>query len=983
MIVDDNLNLTLSRSTKPSEVIVTYKTKDGRAVRAAPVQYDKNFDSRAEEHVDICELIKLGKHLATVLFPKEVRDVIITKTYQDKPSWLRIRLFYEGNETQVDDLLSIPWEYVYLPPEGISDPIECTKKDLDRRGYFLGLREDISIVHCLNSPDNIKQPLNRNGDQFSRLDMFYYSFLAITHQTCKAKDDDKALYNNFVGEYQKLTTFLDCKNISSHKPHSFKDNSKSITPDPYEIPISLQKAHVVHCTGHGEADILSVGDTLTVEELKNEFKLTDAPNIMALILVNCNSGLRASSITAKLHKTGVPIIIGMTENIDIPPAGRFIDGFYKALAAWPSDGLERAISYGRRSIFAEGIVDQTWTDSFGLPRLFLNTYDSALIPEKQLFGNDKLLQYFRVDIKKTARKLNIDNDLNAEFDNKLREWLKPKNYTPDRRWYLVSGKGGVGKSTQVKLFLRKWRQNQSKTPLFWHFCQPEMPCTGDPMVFIRDSLVHQLDSYYKDTYTQALPPEILKILGKDYKGWCRSGRYPLLTHNAEDAFRYFVLEPLRKLKIINEVLDQPDPVFIIDGLDFIPPTHHPNNSILHLMLNYKDDLDDLARFLITFDIPEESQDIVTGDNTEQAYEETVQKNDQLNTVQKAIFELTYHQGEVPDHVFKERTNQSVVPENENTGPPLFEKAKENFIDSGLLSYEDIQPVRTLDELFKMAIDMAKRKHMAKDSAYKEILVNRILDVMALAYEPLYACDVSAIIGLSYSESKEMEDLLEILKPFFIGANPYSDTLILLHDRLKQYILRDMDRGSTALIHELILEAFRPKYDRWEKISNWSDLMGEEWETEWKRLSTPCSTDHMSRYVKRYLAHHGYRSYIATAWRHFNERKERARKFLSLICDPGYRIVRLAEGGLEESLQDLRNGLRVLFTEHIHNLSPEEKTSMPIKKYNIQARLALERMLGTNDPASYQRRTLINLERKLREGSRKENRKILQAFLFDN
>jgi hypothetical protein len=74
---------------------------------------------------------------------------------------------------------------------------------------------------------------------------------------------------------------------------------------------------------------------------------------------------------------------------------------------------------------------------------------------------------------------------------------------------------------------------------------------------------------------------------------------------------------------------------------------------------------------------------------------------------------------------------------------------------------------------------------------------------------------------------------------------------------------------------------------------------------------------MSRYVKRYLVNHAYYSYIATVWSASKKRPKRAETFLNLICDPVYRKARYDEVGWKVSIQDLWNGLCVIYTEYIH------------------------------------------------------------------
>jgi hypothetical protein len=395
----------------------------------------------------------------------------------------------------------------------------------------------------------------------------------------------------------------------------------------------------------------------------------------------------------------------------------------------------------------------------------------------------------------------------------------------------------------------------------------------------------------------------------------------------------------------------------------MPSGQHPDNSILHLLLRYRDELDDVARFLITADsVVEDGQpkkeDSLEEDEKKQAEEEAKQVAREINSVLKDVFRLTYHQKDAsPDLTIGQHASGEP-----NKPLILFQEMKENF-NKAFKNFPEIQDDEWND-LFRVAIEAAKNDY--KGLNYAEEKVNRLLDVVALTCEPLRADDVAATLKLK-NDSEEMQNLLNILRPFFKG-NPHTDTLILYHTRLKKYILYDMDlwhRRTAALTHELFVEAFLPQEGDWKKINNWTELS----ETNWERLSSPHPAEPMSRYVKRYLVHHAYQSYITTPWRCPKARWRRAKNFLNLVCDPGYRTVRLAEVGQEAAVEDLWNGLRVIYTEYIHGLSAEN---------NEKAMIAFNRLMAAKESSTDRHNKLIELERNLRRG--KKNVGALWEFL---
>jgi hypothetical protein len=109
------------------------------------------------------------------------------------------------------------------------------------------------------------------------------------------------------------------------------------------------------------------------------------------------------------------------------------------------------------------------------------------------------------------------------------------------------------------------------------------------------------------------------------------------------SLRYFVLESLYKLKEICKTLldkDYEPPVIVIDGIDFIPSGHSPDNSILGLLLRYRDELDDVARFLVTTDAAEEYTTLKEG------------------LVSEDIHRLTYHHRKSPDLIISSSASRN-------------------------------------------------------------------------------------------------------------------------------------------------------------------------------------------------------------------------------------------------------------------------------------------------------------------------------------
>jgi hypothetical protein len=285
---------------------------------------------------------------------------------------------------------------------------------------------------------------------------------------------------------------------------------------------------------------------------------------------------------------------------------------------------------------------------------------------------------------------------------------------------------------------------------------------------------------------------------------------------------------------------------------------------------------------------------------------------------------------------------------------LFSKTEERFAPA-LAEKPTIKGWKELDNLFDRATEETRQDYAASDGLGKKLI--RLLDVVTVAYEPLPANSMAVIIGLEPNSDK-MTQLQAAVQPFFKKYEHYQNNLILFHSSLKAHLLDRIDQQpqrSLANMHGLFVQAFRPRSGDWAKITNWETLTG----TKWPKIftdKTKGQTD-ISRYVRRYLSDHAYNSYFYTPSNDPSKRQKRAKDFLNLTCDRGYRTIRLAEVGLEEALRDVWKGLRVVYTEYLQNLATQDNSD--------QARRSLDRLLAANESDSDIHNELIELERRLR------------------
>ncbi len=587
---------------------------------------DYIFEIGAWDRFEILQSI--GQDIADMVLPDKGPEPTIRSRFIDfwwpdknpqsiKSQNVRLRLLYPDDGDQAK-LLNLLFEYMYLEPPHI---------EFSPANFFLGLRDDISIVHSL--PPLSPSDLTTASINDFKVNMEYLSYLG-SEQT-----EGKNIFNRFTEALLELKLVMDVKNLGDgiEEPIAESDNVKR----------ALETQPFVHLTAHGgpvgQLILKGEGGELTPMMLND----LDLSRLKTVVLLNCSSGgagdTNNESVGLNLHKVkGIPVVIGMSRSIDFPAAQRFVEGFYKALARWPLQGLERSIVEARNNIFSDrrGIHSV----EFGYPRLFLRGLDSILIPEKLLWHSDELIKKFD----KAIDKVNNDPpDVHLVDRNVLIAWIKQGGRKVHSRWYLVEGQLGIGKTAQIQILLKELKNSEIFPKILYHFCQNEQLATldekltpldpDDPLTFVRASLIPQLEQYFDWYKAQLLIKEI--PFEKNYRELCHPEKYPLLVSNAEDALRYFVLEPLHKLRAFLKKLNLEyiAPVVIIDGINQVPQGQSRNNSILNLLFRFRDELDNLARFVLTTETP--------GD-----------LDDESQQINETIRHLTHHQYTGPDWLIK-------------------------------------------------------------------------------------------------------------------------------------------------------------------------------------------------------------------------------------------------------------------------------------------------------------------------------------------
>lgn len=903
-------------------VSVYYKSWDLSPENPEP--YNEGiFNPESSDPIHITELYCFGKKITKLLFPTEDLRNRFRSLWQKKGA-VRLRLIYPDDNNSIKKLSQILWEYAYFPKYA---------EDENKNYYLLGINSDISIVHSIKqiAPSPISVSVERLP-----VGMKYFTYWG---QQSGDIGEDNIIFKEFLEGYSKLTLLLHCSNITDLEHPSIEAN-RAVQPKKQDVITAVQTDHLILLTGHCETTKITLGsdeedNVISIAELENLFGASKDIDLKAIILTCCNSA-DGKSVATALHRLGVPVAIGMSRTIIDPSQMKdFVVGFFQALATWPGDGLERAIIEARKTIFnKEDDLPQHWPAGYGLPRLFLNGYNSTLIPEYLLFGSpEMMINGFRNNIRKVGES---SNDLEAadtspstdDFLPTLIDWIVKE----EAAWYLITGPSGTGKTTLIErllyqLIVKKQDIEEEELPedlkIIYHFCQRENASTSDPLEVVRHSWVPQLVEHYGEDYKQAIP----------------EGKFPLLVGNEKVAMRVFVVEPLRQLK--DKLKDKfTPPVFIIDDLTVIDL----NYSVLDLLVDNRGDLEDIARFIITAN--EEETGFLGVEATEDAQKIIEDIYWLTNNHQDRQNYMPIEIGDDPRILFKKMQERlsSIFPAEVSYG-----------YGASLVEYY-IKKWPQLFELFDEAIEKVKKEDQKPD--WWEEKVNRLLNIVTITYEPLYISNIATILNV---DDSQIDELKSALWPFFKDYENY-EKFSLYHGSLKAYRLHKMSwwnkkkRDSLADTHEFFVNAFHSQpEENWAEVTNWKTLAG----TQWPDVTKNKDKDYLasiSRYARRYLVYHAYYSCYYTSWNKLSKRRERAKVFLNLICNSEFRNARLYEVGQRTALQDIWLGLRIIIVEYIHAKGG---------KNHKKTRVAFDRLLAAEQPNTYRRHKLIQLEKRLR------------------
>jgi CHAT domain/WD domain, G-beta repeat len=291
---------------------------------------------------------EFGSRLHGALLQGEIRDVYLgaRRVAEDRRRGLRVTLCLTGTP----ELMQIPWEFLYEPPQFLAQSMYTpVVRSLD--------------LHAIRKPREVRLPLRILGMVSTPAG---FASLDVDEEKEKLEESLGALIEAGIVQVNWLP---------------------SATLAALDRAISEpDEEHVLHYIGHGAYDERTQDGVLVLEDRRGEAhevsgeelsSLLQDERSLRLVVLNACEGARSShvdpfsGVASSIVGGGIPAVIGMQFEITDEAAIAFSERLYRALAhGYPVDA---ALAQARRAIYAAGADIE-----FGTPVLFLRSGDARL-----------------------------------------------------------------------------------------------------------------------------------------------------------------------------------------------------------------------------------------------------------------------------------------------------------------------------------------------------------------------------------------------------------------------------------------------------------------------------------------------------------------------------------------------------------------------------------------------------------------------------
>jgi hypothetical protein len=315
--------------------------------RIAAIRKDVEEDMVATTG-DPGRMVDVGRRLAEVLLPEPIRIMLDRSLERIRPGdGIRLRLCLD------DELIDLPWEFLWLPPLGGGESL----------GGFLALDHRIALVRepptalLRISPSSTRQRLVFAGTMY-------------TDATNPDLWDVKGEHQRLVAALAPVADYLSVPFVTAAG-----SNIESALAT--RTAIFHYAGHADVAEGHGylvrDLQRGEVGGTLLSEALDG--LLVRAGTRLAAFSA-CNSG--RWSFVGPLVRAGVPVVIGIQGNVFNITATAFFEKLYASLAVGMS--LDEAVSWARLHLLEPGVGLASDSSEWGAFMVYMPTTEAVLFP---------------------------------------------------------------------------------------------------------------------------------------------------------------------------------------------------------------------------------------------------------------------------------------------------------------------------------------------------------------------------------------------------------------------------------------------------------------------------------------------------------------------------------------------------------------------------------------------------------------------------
>ncbi|HLL80965.1 MAG TPA: CHAT domain-containing protein [Ktedonobacteraceae bacterium] len=323
-----------------------------------------NAEKKKKALTLLAELVTfLGEYLYRVLFTGEIEDLLNTAMIGD-PKLLRIQIEFRSDSKKYADW---PWEYLYQPPTS------------SRAGRFVAKETNLMLVRRLTLDGETPEMKTRKPNVL----------LIISQPNGYDVQCENLL--------KTLNTLKDEGSIDLLTLQKVDDPKRPPKPNvTYEhlcTVIENNSFDIIHFVGHGRCTgdraELALVDASGNDDWRNETSIAYMINLAKqkpklVFLQACESALPdtyrgVSGVARALAQNNIPAVVAMQYKIMNSIANNFAVAFYEQLATGLS--VDQAVQAGRKAINKFSNDDDFQYHAFGLPVLYLRSYDSIFEPK--------------------------------------------------------------------------------------------------------------------------------------------------------------------------------------------------------------------------------------------------------------------------------------------------------------------------------------------------------------------------------------------------------------------------------------------------------------------------------------------------------------------------------------------------------------------------------------------------------------------------